>query len=86
MLLLAALQLNILKRAKNHHFPNTEINNRVGDGTYTTQLRQCLFPDTPTEGRGKREECWIGSGSSGSAALFLFQLLPHSYYLLLYDP
>ena len=33
MLLLAALQLNILKRAKNHHFPNTEINNRVGDGT-----------------------------------------------------
>ena len=34
MLLLAALQLNILKRAKNHHFPNTEINNRVGDGTY----------------------------------------------------
>ena len=32
MLLLAALQLNILERAKNHHFLNTEINNRVGDG------------------------------------------------------
>ena len=34
MLLLAAFQLNMLKHAKNHHFSSTEINDRVGDGTY----------------------------------------------------
>ena len=45
MLLLAALQLNILKRAKNHHFLNTEINNRVGDGTrvYTQTLKMRIY-------------------------------------------
>ena len=32
MLLLTALQLNMLKRARNHHFSNTEINKREGDG------------------------------------------------------
>ena len=45
MLLLAALQLNILKRAKNHHLPNTEINNRVGDGT-VGPMSNCTVPST----------------------------------------
>ena len=48
MLLLAALQLNILKSAKNHHFPNTEINNRVGDGT---RSGTCAFVDVHTRWR-----------------------------------
>ena len=32
MLFLAVLQLDMLKQAKNHHFSNTEIKERVGDG------------------------------------------------------
>ena len=42
MLLLAALQLNILKRAKNHYFSNTEINNREGDGMGYTIYIICI--------------------------------------------